>query len=682
MRFPARLAAVFVAAAFLAPAALAQETPDAGQPKGDHAGARPEEATDSEGAPTPDAGPGKGEIPAEFEVRRSGFDYDRREAAIPMRDGVKLHTVILVPRAAHHVGILLTRTPYNANDMTRLRHGTHLGTSLDGYDSAPDVVTGGGYIRVVQDVRGKYGSEGAFTMNGALAHTKYNPTDTDDATDAYDTIDWLVKHVPESNGRVVILGISYDGYTALMATINPHPALMAAVPMNPMVDGWMGDDWFRNGAFVQQNLPYIYEQEGARANEHKWWSGVHDDYTLYMRAGSAGELGREHGLEQTGFWRRILAHPAYDDFWSTQAVDKVLAARPVSTPMLLVHSLFDAEDIYAAPAVYRALKPKDPDGRIRLVLGPWNHGQEIEGASSLGDIEWGSDTGLWFRRHVLAPYLAHYLRDDPPPLDIAPVTAFETGTDEWRRLPRWPAAPDGAAPTPTALYLRPNGGLGFAPAGGHPQTEDYVSDPAKPVPFRSRPSQPVGYDNGLTWPRWLVDNQVEASGRTDVLSFTTAPLTAPLRITGAPAVHLTAATSGTDSDWVVKLIDVYPDETTGEARMGGYQMGVAMNIFRGRYREGFAAPKPLKADAALAYRFDLPAADHVFLPGHRIMVQVQSSWFPLYDRNPQTFTPSIMWAKPADYVKATQRITVAGPLESFVDLPVTQPPILPLDIPR
>ncbi len=606
------------------------------------------------------------ETPAQLVPKTDSFDYTRREAMIPMRDGVRLHTVILVPRGAQHAPILLTRTPYNASELTSHIASSHLGPSLYGYDNATDVIVEGGYIRVVQDIRGKYGSEGDYVMNRPL-HGPQNPTPVDESTDTYDTIDWLIKNIPETNGKVGILGISYDGFLPLMALVHPHPALKVAVPMNPMVDGWMGDDWFHNGAFREQNLPYIYEQEGTRSNTEKWWSSTHDDYDLYMRAGSAGELGREHGMEQLGFWNKILAHPAYDSFWSDQAMDKVLAGQPLKVPVMLVHSLWDQEDIYGAVAVYKAIKPLDKNNdMVYMVLGPWHHGQEIEDAASLGAIRFGSDTGTWFRQNVLRPFLDHYLKDDAPAMHIAPVTAFETGVNRWQQLPAWPVAP---AVKP--LYLEPGLKLSFkAPAAGGDPYDEYVSDPARPVPFRARPSQPVGYDLPLTWPQWLVDDQREASGRTDVLAYTSDVLTEPVHITGQPIANLVASTSGTDSDWVVKLIDVYPDEVAGNPDMGGYQLAVAMDIFRGRYRKSFAKPEAIEPNKPLTYRFALPATNHVFLPGHRIMVQVQSSWFPLYDRNPQTFVPSIFWAKPEDYKKATQRVYHAPGEASSIELPV------------
>ena len=613
------------------------------------------------------------DMPAQLVAVTSSFDYVRRGVMIPMRDGVKLHTVIIVPKGAKGAPILLTRTPYNATALTSHANSAHLGPILQGYDNATDVIVEGGYIRVVQDVRGKYGSEGDYVINRPLRGPQ-NPTAVDHSTDTYDTIDWLVKNVPESNGRVGILGISYDGFLPLMALVNPHPALKVAVPMNPMVDGWIGDDWFHNGAFRQQMMPFIYNQAGTRANEITWWSSHYDDYDMYMQAGSAGDLGRRRGLEQIGFWRKILEHPAYDAFWREQAVDKILAAQPLAVPVMLVHGLWDQEDIYGAIAVYKAIEPKDAaNDKVFLVMGPWYHGQQIEDASSLGALKFGSDTGRAFRQQILRPFLDQFLKDGAPTADIAPVSAFETGTNTWRRLPAWPAGcASGCTVEAKPLYLGAGLKLSLsAPAPGGAEFEEYVSDPAKPVPFRARPIRPVGYyDAGLTWPQWLVDDQREVSGRPDVVAFVSDVLTAPVKISGQPVANLIASTSGTDSDWVVKVIDVYPDEVAGQPALGGYQLMISADIFRGRYRESFEIATPLAADAPLRYRFALPTANHVFLPGHRIMVQIQSSWFPLYDRNPQTFLSNIFWAKPEDYRKAVQRIYHAPGQASFIDLPV------------
>ena len=616
------------------------------------------------------------ETPAKLVQTTTGFDYERREVMIPMRDGVRLHTVILVPRGPKNAPILLTRTPYDAEDLTTHESSSHLGPSLWGYDNATEVILEDGYIRVVQDVRGKYGSEGDYVMNRPL-HGPLNPTPVDHSTDTYDTIDWLVKNVPETNGKVGILGISYDGFLPLMALVNPHPALKVSVPMNPMVDGWMGDDWFHNGAFRQQNMSYIYEQEGTRDNKAKWWTSQYDDYDMFMQGVSAGELGKQRGLEQMGFWRKLIEHPNYDAFWQQQAMDKILADQPLAVPVMLVHSLWDQEDIYGAIAVYKAIKPKDTNNdKVFLVLGPWHHGQEIGDGSTLGALRFHSDTGLYFRMEILRPFLAQYLKDGAPKADLPPVMAFETGTNQWERLPAWPAGcAGGCSVRPTPLYLGAGLTAGFkAPSYHDAPFDEYISDPAKPVPFRARPIQPVGYSGRLTWPLWLVDDQREASGRPDVLVYTSDVLKAPVKISGQPQVNLWAATTGTDADWVVKLIDVYPDEVAGQAEMGGYQLAVSMDVLRGRFREGFEMPKAITPNTPLLYKFALPTVNHVFLPGHRIMVQIQSSWFPLYDRNPQTFVPNIFWAKPEDYRKAVERVYHAPGQASAIELPLVTTP--------
>lgn len=613
--------------------------------------------------------PAQNETPSKFEPTNDGFNYDRRTVMIPMRDGVKLHTVILVPKGARNAPILLTRTPYNADELTSHANSSDLGSILTGYDNATDVIVEGGYIRVVQDIRGKYGSEGEYVMNRPLQGPQ-NPTKVDHATDTYDTIDWLVKNIPETNGRVGVLGISYDGFLPLMALINPHPALKVSVPMNPMVDGWIGDDWFHNGAFRQQGMSYIYDQEATRGNEIKWWTSHFDDYDMFMEAGSAGELGRRRGLEQVGFWRKILEHPNYDAYWQDQAVDKILAKEPLKVPVMLVHSLWDQEDIYGDIAVYKAIEPKDTNNdKVFLVLGPWHHGQEIRDGSALGAIKFNSDTSLTFRREILRPFLDQYLKEGAPKANIAPVVAFETGTNTWHRMSSWPkGCESGCTVKPTPLYLNAGLKAGFNAKSAAPGYEEYVSDPAKPVPFRARPI------DGASWSRWLVDDQREMSGRPDVLTFTSDVLTAPVKISGEPIVNLIASTSGTDADWVVKLIDLYPPQVAGQPNMGGYQLMISADVLRGRYREGFEFPKAIEANKPLRYRFALPTANHVFLPGHRIMVQIQSSWFPLYDRNPQTFVKSIFWAKPEDYRKATQRIYNTTGNASFIELPLVTKP--------
>jgi putative CocE/NonD family hydrolase len=441
--------------------------------------------------------------------------------------------------------------------------------------------------------------------------------------------------------------------------------------MNPMVDGWIGDDWFHNGAFRQQGMSYIYDQQATRDNEMKWWSSHFDDYDMFMQAGSAGELGRRRGLEQVGFWRRILEHPSYDAYWQDQAVDKILAKQPLKVPVMLVHSLWDQEDIYGDIAVYKAIKPKDTNNdKVFLVMGPWHHGQMIRDGSSLGAVKFGSDTALNFRMEILRPFLDQYLKEGAPKADIAPVMAFETGTNIWRRLPAWPAGcASGCLVRPTPFYFNAGLKMSFnAPKSGDAPYEEYVSDPAKPVPYRARPI------DATSWSRWLVDDQREASGRPDVVAFVSDVLTSPVKISGEPIVNLIASTSGTDSDWVVKLIDLYPDEVGSQPEMGGYQLMVSADILRGRYRESLEHPKAIASNQPLLYKFALPTANHVFRRGHRIMIQIQSSWFPLYDRNPQSFVQSIFWAKPEDYRKAVQRVYHGAGQASFIELPLVTTP--------
>jgi putative CocE/NonD family hydrolase len=611
------------------------------------------------------AAPVYDERPAKLETRSESWDFERRSVDIPMRDGVKLHTVILVPKGAKDAPMLLTRTPYNADKRTELNGITRLSLLLG---PGEDVTIAGGYIRVVQDVRGKYKSEGTYVMNRPFVGGGLNPTEVDHATDTWDTIDWLVKNVPESNGKVGIIGISYDGFTALAALVNPHPALAASVPINPMVDGWMGDDWFHNGAFRQTMSSYIWDQVGTRDNSDKFWWTTYDQYEEFLRAGTLAGFAKSHGLEQIGFWRSVVEHPAYDQFWQVQAMDLILAKQPVKVPVMLVHSLWDQEDIYGALAVYRAMEPRDTaNDKVFLTMGPWFHGGSNRGeGNTLGNIGWGQYTNKWWRMNVLAPFLAHFLKGES--MDIAPVTAFQSGTNQWQRLAGWPVVLGGGK-----LYLKPGAALGFEPAAGKPQTAEYLSDPANPVPFVPRPVAVRG-GGADYWRTWLTTDQRVVSSRPDVLQFTTPVLEKPVTLAGVPRVHLTASTSGTDSDWVVKLIDVYPDEYPADDAMSGYQFAIAMDIFRGRYRESPETPRALAANRPLPYQFDLPAVNHVFQPGHRIMVQVQSSWFPLYDRNPQTFVPNIFLAQPGDFVKATQKVMVAGPEASYIELPLVGAP--------
>ncbi len=592
-----------------------------------------------------------------------------------MRDGVKLYTVIVVPNGAKGAPILLTRTPYNAARRTTRADSPRMLATLPEGD---EVFVMDGYIRVFQDVRGKYGSEGDYVMTRPL-RGPLNSSDTDHSTDAYDTIDWLVKNVPESNGKVGMLGSSYEGFTVVMALVNPHPALKVAAPMSPMVDGWMGDDWFHYGAFRQTNFDYYRGQTSAKGEGGDIARAAYDDYENFLRAGSAGDYAKAAGLEQLPFWRKTAEHPAYDSFWSNQALDKTMAEQPLKVPVMWIQGIWDQEDMWGAIHCYLAVEPKDSGNTMNfLVMGPWRHSGVNYDGSTLGVFKWNGNTALEFRRDVLKPFFNQYLKDGAPKADTPPVFFYNTGENHWDRLKAWPLACEkGCAAKSKPLYLTSNFGLSFtAPAAGGTNGtngakaagyDEYVSDPTKPVPYLPRPIQ---FSNGEAWRRWLVTDQRFVDGRPDVLTYVTPPLTEPLRIGGAPIVNLIASTSGTDSDWVVKLIDVYPEEVTSQPDLGGFQLAVSMDIFRGRYRESFETPKAIASDKPLPYKFALPSVNHVFLPGHRVMVQIQSTQFPLYDRNPQTFVPNIFFAKPEDYVKATQRIYRAPGTASYIELPV------------
>ncbi|MBB5366575.1 MULTISPECIES: CocE/NonD family hydrolase [unclassified Janthinobacterium] len=595
-------------------------------------------------------------------------DYVKRVVMIPMRDGVKLYTVIVVPKDAKRAPIMLTRTPYNA---ARRAERSASPTMQGLLSQGDDTLVEHGYIRVFQDVRGKYGSEGDYVMTRPV-RGPLNNTKVDNTTDAWDTIDWLSKNIPESNGKVGMLGSSYEGHTVLMALVDPHPALKVAIPMSAMVDGWRGDDWFHNGAFRQPSLSYIAGQTGARSGGGSPALGVYDDYEAYLRIGSAGDFAKKFGIDKLTYTKKLFEHPAYDSYWQEQALDKILAKKPLTVPTMHVVGLWDQEDIYGPYATYAAMEGRDKNNNLNyLAVGPWRHsGVNYEG-SSLGALKFDGDTARQFREKVMQPFLDQYLKDDAPVANTAPVTVYQSGTNQWQRLQRWPLACDTCDTKLTSIYLQDGNKLGFAaPQAGVDATgayDEYVSDPAKPVPFVPRP---VRLNDGDVWKPWLVSDQRGYADRTDVLSYVSEPLKQAVRIAGAPVVNLFASTSGSDSDWVVKVIDVYPDEVPSQPALGGYQLGISMDIFRGRYRDSLEHPTAIPAGKVERYRFALPNANHVFLPGHRIAVQVQSSWFPLYDRNPQTFVPNIFLAKPGDYQKATQRVYHAVGAGSAIELPI------------
>ena len=606
------------------------------------------------------------DIPANFKAPASEYNYTKRVEMIPMRDGVRLYTVIVIPKGASRAPILLTRTPYDAKDRAARSESPYM---LDELPLSDEVFVRAGYIRVFQDVRGKYGSEGAYFMTpppiGPL-----NSSGIDDTTDAYDTIDWLVKNLPESNGRVGMIGSSYEGFTVVMALIHPHPALKVAAPESPMVDGWMGDDWFHYGAFRQPNLDYIMEQTSERRGASAIPREGRDDYTNFLRKGSAGDFARAAGLDQMPFWRKTEENPAYDNFWQGQALDKIMASLPLTVPVMWLQGLWDQEDMWGGIHCYEAVEPKDANNdKNFLVMGPWRHSQVNYDGYALGPLLWDGNTTLQFRRDVLLPFFNQYLEDAAPKANTPPVLIYNTGENHWDRFKSWPLSCEQGCPNKSRpLYFAANGTLSFdGPDTASPKYDEYVSDPSKPVPYRARP---IVESDGDAWRHWLVDDQRFVDGRPDVLTFVTEPLTTPLRVSGAPEVNLYASTTGSDSDWVVKLIDVFPDTVPSQPGMGGYELAISLDIFRGRYRTSFERPVAITPNQPLLYRFGIPTVNHVFLPGHRIMVQVQSTLFPLYDRNPQTFVPNIFDAKPADYQKATQRIWHTPGNASFINLPV------------
>jgi len=609
---------------------------------------------------------GLNDIPAQVATPTAAYDYVKRVEMIPMRDGVKLYTVIMIPKGAKGAPMILTRTPYNAAKRVMRADSPSMLASLPQGD---EVFVADGYIRVFQDIRGKYGSEGDYVMTRPV-RGPLNPTTTDETTDAWDTVDWLSKNVPGSNGRVGMLGSSYEGYTVVMALLDPHPALKVAAPESPMVDGWMGDDWFHYGAFRQPNIDYVTDQTSKRGEGDPVPRGAWDDYQTFREAGSVSGYAAPRGLEQYPWLQRMESHPAYDAFWQGQALDKLLAQRPCTVPTMWEQGLWDQEDMWGTIHSWTALEAKGCASNF-LVMGPWRHSGANYDGSSLGVLKFNGDTATQWRRDVLKPFFDQYLKTGAPRADTPPVLIYNTGENHWDRLRSWPLACErGCASPMKPLYLQAGFGLSFdRPVGKAEAADAYVSDPAKPVPYIPRPTR---FADGERWRSWLTTDQRAVADHPDVLVYETPPLTAPVRVGGAPIADLYAATTGSDVDWVVKVIDVYPDEVPSQPEMGGYQLPISMDIFRGRYRASFEHPTAIPAGKTQRYRFALPTVNHVFLPGHRIMVQIQSSWFPLYDRNPQTYVDNIFFAKPADYVAATEKVYRSGSEASAVWLPVAE----------
>jgi putative CocE/NonD family hydrolase len=603
-----------------------------------------------------------GDIPAAFTPPTAQNDYDKRVVMIPMRDGTRLYTVIVVPKGATNAPIVLTRTPYNAKARASRADSSSMLQTLPLSD---EMFVKDCYIRVYQDVRGKYGSEGDYVVTRPVIGP-LNPTKVDHTTDAYDTIDWLVNkaNLPESNGRVGMIGSSYEGFTVVMALLHPHPALKVAAPESPMIDGWMGDDWFHNGAFRLANIAWLGSQTGYKGAGTAPPTGGWDDYDNFREIGSAGAWAKKSGYDQLPYWQRMVSHPSYDAFWQGQALDKLIAANPSDVPTVWEQGLWDQEDMYGAVHSWEALKAAGKIGNNHLVMGPWRHSQVNREGRSLGPFQWNGDTAQQFREQMVLPLFDQYLKDGPA-ANLPAAAIYNTGENHWDKFTSWPlACKAGCAAPLTPIYLGADSSLGFATvATGE---DSYVSDPAKPVPHLPRP---VNFEDGR-WGDWLVSDQRGVDGRPDVLSYKGDVLTRPVRVSGAPIADLFARTTGTDGDFIVKVIDVFPAENATDPKMGGYQLAISQDIFRGRYRQSVSKPSAIPAGKVQEYSFRLPTVNHVIQPGHRIMIQVQSSQFPLYDRNPQTYVPNIFLAQPSDYRKATVTIERGGTTASRVWLPV------------
>jgi putative CocE/NonD family hydrolase len=582
-------------------------------------------------------------------------DYQRTEVMIPMRDGVKLHAVILKPAdIATPLPFLMERTPYGVN-------GTDRGSI---FAQRPELARAG-YIFVAEDIRGRYKSEGKFIMMHPLADHS-NPKSTDESTDAYDTIAWLLKNIPGNNGRVGVVGTSYPGFLTMMAGIDPHPAVKAISPQAPMIDVWLGDDFFHNGAFRQgYGFDYVEGMESSKEfttnNFGKDKSGsTIDGFDYFLQRGSFEQDVKQSRSPMLPTWKLILDHPAYDSTWSSRSVLPHLDK--VAVPTLSVGGYYDQEDMFGPQQEYATLEPHDTEHDNFLALGPWRHGSWNQSLRHLGNLEYGEPIGKEFRARIEAKFFGHYLKDEPN-FDLADTSSFQSGSNTWKQYSHFPP-PESQS---TALHLTGKGMMSWTASTTASRTS-YVSDPAQPVPYRHRPIQPT-YGTGSQWYNWLLEDQSFVTKRIDVAVWKLPALTQDLTVTGEVVADIFAATTGSDNDLVVKLIDQYPEDDPDPA-MRGYQLMTNAEIFRGRYLSSFTNPQALQPGSIREYKFSLHDIDHVFKKGHTVMVEIQSSWFPLYDRNPQTFVPNIMKAKPADYKPATIVIYSGPGHDSSLQLPI------------
>jgi putative CocE/NonD family hydrolase len=568
--------------------------------------------------------------------------YTKQDVMIPARDGARLHVVILRPAGSEKSGeplpFLMERTPYGVDGMTS-----------DRVNGAKPELAASGYIFVFGDIRGRYKSDGQFVMNRPVVAHK-SKSDVDETTDTRDTIDWLLKNVPNNSGKVGVFGVSYPGFLAMMAGIDAHPAVKAISPQAPMTNIWLGDDFFHNGAFRETyGFDYVQQLEAQKTDVPA--DSKEDQYTFFLEHGNFAGAAAAAKMQDLPTAKVFISQPAYVKFWKDMAVEPHLTK--VEVPTLEVGGWWDQEDMWGTQAEYAALEPHDKNHEVFMVLGPWNHGGWGGSGRTLGVVNNGQATGEEYRKTIEAPFFEKYLKGKSG-FDLKGVASFRTGVNEWERYDVWPPVAGFHA---EKLYLGSEHGLGFVPpAGGYETVAGaYAADPADPIPYRPRPIEST-YGKGSRWRTWLVGDQRFVADRKDLAKFETPVLDHDVTVTGDVVADMFAATTGTDADWVVKLIDVYPDDAP--APMSGYQLMIVDEIFRGRYRKSFESPEPIKPSAVTEYKWSLHGADHTFLKGHKIMVEVQSSWFPLYDRNPQTFVPNIMTA-PAEAYKA-ETMTIYG----------------------
>ncbi len=572
--------------------------------------------------------------------------WDKTETMIPMRDGIRLHTLIYAPKnASTKLPLLIERSPYGWTD------GKPERSLANRYKQLADE----GFIFVFQDIRGRYDSEGEFAMERA-PRDRSKPGSIDEATDAYDTIDWLIKNVPNHNGRAGILGISYGGWLTAMALMEPHPALKAASEQASPADMFLGDDFHHNGAFrLSYGFEYVSRMETGKT-QFKFDFDRYDTYDWYLTQGPLSNLDAKYFHGEKPTWNNFVNHPNYDSFWKDQTVNLIL--KKTTVPNLNVAGWWDQEDYYGPMKIYDELEKQDPqDHKNYVVMGPWRHGGWGGVGTKLGPIEFGGDTSLYFREKIEAPWFAYWLKDKGQ-LHQPEAVAFETGRNSWENYNAWPPT-EGIQQR--HLNFAGNGKLSFD-ARDDNGSDSYVSDPAHPVPYRHQPIQPT-YGPGSQWGEWLVQDQRFVYQRPDVLGLATEPLSTDVVIAGDVVAHIFASTTGSDSDWIVKLIDCYPEN---DEKLPGYQLMIANDVFRGRFRNSFEKPEPVEPNKVYEYTIDLHSANHVFRPGHRIMVQVQSTWFPLIDRNPQKYVDNIYKATAADYQAATQKVFH----KSYIQLPV------------